>query len=459
MPSIRKFLLINLLLVITLVTYVTLVGNYYVDQKEIQKHLDLLMSQYAFSLQALIAHENIPQNAKDIQKKLNNIPNLAKNFIDVKESNYQILIWDKKGNLLLYSAAAPKISFKNLHEGFGDVYANGQPWRMFSLFNHYSKYNIAVLEGYDIRNELAQSITRDDIYIMLITYPLCGFLIWIIIGRGLSVLNKVAKEVANRAPAHLNPVDIDYVPIEIKPLVDELNRLFMRLQFAIEREKRFSGDAAHELKTPLAALKTQTQVALRAKDPSELRYILMNVISGVDRCTHVVQQLLTLSKLSPEANAINDSIEVNLVKLTAEVVAQLAPIALEKDVEIVLNSEKGVVYVLANATALNILIRNLVDNAIRYTPSGGFIKVEIEVDQKNIILKVVDNGAGIPEELRERVFERFYRVLGNVSSGSGLGLAIVQQIANLHNAKIELLTPVSGQGLEVRVYFPKIFSR
>src|SRR3990167_666665 len=387
MPSIRKFLLINLLLVITLVTYVTLVGNYYVDQKEIQKHLDLLMSQYAFSLQALIAHENIPQNAKDIQKKLNNIPNLAKNFIDVKESNYQILIWDKKGNLLLYSAAAPKISFKNLHEGFGDVYANGQPWRMFSLFNHYSKYNIAVLEGYDIRNELAQSITRDDIYIMLITYPLCGFLIWIIIGRGLSVLNKGAK------------------------------------------------------------------------DPSELRYILMNVISGVDRCTHVVQQLLTLSKLSPEANAINDSIEVNLVKLTAEVVAQLAPVALEKDVEIVLNSEKGVVYVFANATALNILIRNLVDNAIRYTPSGGFVKVEIEVDQKNIILKVVDNGAGIPEELRERVFERFYRVLGNVSSGSGLGLAIVQQIANLHNAKIELLTPVSGQGLEVRVYFPKIFSR
>lgn len=458
MPSIRKFLLINLLLTITLTTYVTLVGNYYIDQKEIQKHLDLLMSQYAFSLQALMSHDEIPQSYKFIQKRLNEIPALAKNFVDIQESNYQILIWSKDGKLLLHSANAPHLASAHSRQGFGDVYADGKPWRVFSLTDDRSPYNISVLEGYDIRNDLAQRITRDDIYVMLITYPLCGLLIWVIIGRGLNILRRVANEVANRAPSHLIPVDIEHVPVEIKPLIDELNRLFLRLQLAIEREKRFSGDAAHELRTPLAALKTQTQVALKASDPVELRHILLNVITGVDRCTHVVQQLLTLSKLAPEADTINDSINVNLVKLTAEVVAQLAPIALDKHVEIVLEAERENIAVMGNVTALSILVRNLVDNAIRYTPSGGAVMVVIVTLSDSVVLKVIDNGPGIPPELRERVFERFFRVLGNTAPGSGLGLAIVQQIARLHNAQVELATPEFGTGLEVRVYFPIVYS-
>lgn len=458
MPSIRKFLLINLLLTITLITYITLVGNYYIDQKEIQEHLDLLMSQYAFSLQALLSHEDIPQHYNEIQIRLNEVPNRAKNFITIHESNYQMLIWNKDGNLLLHSAGAPHISVINYKQGFSDVYADGKPWRVFSLESIDAKYNISVLEGYDIRNDLAQRITRDDIYVMLITYPLCGLLIWVIIGRGLNVLRRVANEVANRAPSHLAPVSIEHVPVEIKPLIDELNRLFLRLQLAIEREKRFSGDAAHELRTPLAALKTQTQVALRASDPVELRHILLNVISGVDRCTHVIQQLLTLSKLAPEADTINDSINVNLVKLTAEVVAQLAPVALDKRVEIVLDAEKETISVMGNVTALSILVRNLVDNAIRYTPSGGFVRVEIMTTAHHVLLKVIDNGQGIPSELRDRVFERFFRVLGNKSPGSGLGLAIVQQIARLHNAEVELLDPEGHQGLEVRVSFPIVYS-
>ncbi|MBI5448517.1 MAG: two-component sensor histidine kinase [Gammaproteobacteria bacterium] len=457
MPSIRKFLLINLLLTITLTTYVTLVGNYYIDQKEIQAHLDILMSQYAFSLQALLGHEDIPQHAKEIQTNLNAVPERAKDFLRIHESNYQMLVWRKNGSLLLHSVNAPQISASNYPQGFHDVYAEGKPWRAFALNSLDAKYKILVLEGYDIRNDLSQRITRDDIYMMLVTYPLCGFLIWVIIGRGLNILRRVANEVANRAPSHLAPVSIDNVPVEIKPLIDELNRLFLRLQLAIEREKRFSGDAAHELRTPLAALKTQTQVALKATDPIELRHILLNVISGVDRCTHVIQQLLTLSKLAPEADTINDSINVNLVKLTAEVVAQLAPIALDKQVEIVLEAQKEVLPVMGNVTALSILVRNLVDNAIRYTPSGGFVHVEIMKKAQHIVLEVLDNGPGIPTELRERVFERFFRVLGNKSPGSGLGLAIVQQIARLHNAQVVLSDPPHGSGLKVSVSFPIVY--
>lgn len=457
MPSIRRFLLINLLLAITLTTYVTLVGNYYIDQREIQKHLDFLMSQYAYSLQALLNDEDLETHHQEIQQQLDAVPKFTKNSFD--QGNYQLIIWDKNQKVLLHTAHAPALSLQSFYPGLVDAYREGETWRVFTLPAKKSgRYNISVIENYNIRNDLAQRITRDDIYVMLITYPLCGLLIWIIIGRGLSILRKVESEVADRAPSHLEPVSIEYVPVEIKPLIDELNRLFFRLQLAIDREKRFSADAAHELRTPLAALKTQTQIAMRVTDPAELKQILTNVIVGVDRCTHVIQQLLTLSKLAPEADTINDSIHVNLVKLTAEVVAQLAPFAVDKNVEIFLESEKENISVMGNVTALSILVRNLVDNAIRYTPSGGVVKVAIDVTIKNVILRVIDNGPGIPPELHERVFERFFRVLGTKASGSGLGLSIVQQIARLHNATLELGSPEAGTGLEIRVLFPMTYS-
>lgn len=455
MPSIRRFLLINLLLTITLTTYVAIIGNYYLDQKEIQNHLDLLMEQYAYSLQAIISEDAVHKNLPIIQEKLNIIPQVAKSYKYIHESNYQIELWDPSGHLLLHSANALHLPLFPLKPGFSDVYVNGQPWRIFTLLDEQLGLVLVVSEGYDIRNDLARRMTRNNIYIMLITYPLCGILIWIIIGRGLNVIRRIAKEVSNRVPSNLKPVSIDHVPIEIKPLIDELNRLFLRLQLALEREKRFAGDAAHELKTPLAALKTQAQVVLKSNDvSSELRPTMNNIISGVDRLTHVVQQLLTLSRLSPEADTMTDTIVVNLPKLAAEVIAQIVPLALEKNIEIALDAKKDMMNILGNATALGILIRNLVDNAIRYSPPGTQIKVEIESPPGHVILDVIDAGPGIPPELRERVFERFFRVLGTTAPGSGLGLAIVQQIARLHHAEIKLETPVSGKGLSFKVIFP-----
>ena len=176
------------------------------------------------------------------------------------------------------------------------------PWRVFTAYNPEAGISTVVGERFASRNRLGHIIARDDMYIMLLTFPLSGLLIWIIIGRGLSSLNRVAREVANRAPNYLKPVEQYDVPIEIKPVIDELNKLFLRLQEAFDREKRFAADAAHELRTPLAALKTQAQVALKTDDPEEREVVLRNVIAGVDRSSHIVQQLLTMSRLVPEAN-------------------------------------------------------------------------------------------------------------------------------------------------------------
>ena len=267
-------------------------------------------------------------------------------------------------------------------------------------------------------------------------------------------LKKVANEVRHRAPSHLEAVDLDSVPAEIEPIVSELNSLFEKLKEAFDRNERFTADAAHELKTPLAALNTQTQVALRANTPESRKAALFKVLAGVNRATHVVQQLLTLSRLVPGASDIAESLPVNLPKLAAEIIAQLAPVAVSKQIDIELISDDEDATIQGNMTALSILIRNLVDNAIRYTPAGGHIQVQVLNKEKPTKLIVSDNGPGIPAELRARVFERFFRVLGNTSPGSGLGLAIVQQIAKLHNAQVKLGTPASGSGLEIEVIFP-----
>ncbi|KTC83121.1 ATP-binding protein [Legionella cincinnatiensis] len=462
--SIRKFLLINLLLAITITTTLTAIGNYYLDQKDIQDHLDTLMAVSALSYQALLgddlhqrpltkiqdALETIPQKIDTFYKKrfLNDEP--PENYLD--KFNFQV--WTNGGKLLLHSSTAPKIPLASEIDGFSDKKISNQDWRVFTTYNDKAGIRTVLAERYDTRNELGHRIAQDDLYIMLLTFPLSGLLIWIIIGRGLDSLDKVAEEVANRAPTHLEPVDLHEVPEEIKPVIDELNKLFFRLKEGFEREKRFAADAAHELRTPLAALKTQAQVALHSNDIEEKNQALQKLIASVNRSTHIVQQLLTMSRLVPEAAHMDEKDEVNLSRLTREILAMLAPAAVEKQIDLEFESNTENLTVYGNSTALGILIRNLVDNSIRYCNEHGRILVRLSKLQNEVMLEVSDNGPGIPAELQSRVFERFFRVLGNKSPGSGLGLAIVQQIAELHGGRLFLDTPKEGTGLIVRFFLP-----
>nr|WP_239005197.1 ATP-binding protein [Legionella sp. MW5194] len=449
---------------ITITTTLTAIGNYYLDQKDIQEHLDTLMAISALSYQALLGDDLHERPLVKIQNNLEIIPQKIENYYqrrflnDLPPKNYldkfNFQVWTNGGKLLLHSSTAPKIPLTAEEDGFSDKYLSDQKWRVFTTYNDKAGIRTVLAERYDTRNELGHRIAQDDLYIMLLTFPLSGLLIWIIIGRGLDSLDRVAQEVANRAPTHLKPVDLEEVPEEIKPVIDELNKLFYRLQEGFEREKRFAADAAHELRTPLAALKAQAQVALNTNDLEEKNLALQKLIASVNRSTHIVQQLLTMSKLVPEANSLNDIDAVNLVKITREVLAMLAPSAVEKQIELEFEHEENLPEFAGNLTAISILIRNLVDNAIRYCKDAG--KVLVQVYQKNddILLQVSDNGPGIPSELQSRVFERFFRVLGNKSHGSGLGLAIVRQITDLHGGKVELDSPKEGTGLIVRVYFP-----
>ena len=462
--SIRKFLLINLLLAITITTTLTAIGNYYLDQKDIQDHLDTLMAVSALSYQALLGDDLHQRPLLKIQNNLETIPQrintyYQKRFLnDEPPENYlnkfNFQVWTNGGQLLLHSSTAPKIPLTAETDGFSDKSISNQDWRVFTTYNDKAGVRTVLAERYDTRNELGHRIAQDDLYIMLLTFPLSGLLIWIIIGRGLDSLEKVAEEVANRAPSHLEPVDLHEVPEEIKPVIDELNKLFFRLKEGFEREKRFAADAAHELRTPLAALKTQAQVALNSNNIEEKNLALQKLIASVNRSTHIVQQLLTMSRLVPEAAYLEEEDEVNLEKLTRDILAMLAPVAVEKQIELEFEHDEKIPLIRGNDTALGILIRNLVDNAIRYSNENGRITVQLLKKNNEIILEVCDNGPGIPPELQARVFERFYRVLGNKSPGSGLGLAIVRQICELHGGRVILASPEINTGLIVRIYLP-----
>lgn len=462
-PSIRTFLLINLLLSVTLITSLAIIGNLFLAHNDIQTQLDLQLIRTTIQIESLfsdgiktrqlgIIQNHIEQSITSSLHLNKQNPKLLKALTDYHEkTGFQI--WNHHGKLILHSKSAPKVPLSDGKTGLTTLWLEGQSWRVFTVYNPQSQLTIIVGERSDFRQKLENQLTQDSILIMLITYPFLGFLIWVIVGRGLDTLKKVAREVSHRAPSYLEPVDVESVPSEIEPLVVELNSLFNRLQEAFEREKRFAADAAHELRTPLAALRTQTQVALRADTQENRDEALRKVLECVDRSTHVVQQLLTLSRMLPQST-INEPTQLDLSTTAADIAAQLVPVAIEKNIDLELIAPERAAMICGNATAIGILIRNLVDNAIRYTPQNGSVIIEIKKQNDHIHLSVIDTGPGIPKQLRERVFERFFRVIGNKAPGSGLGLGIVQQIARLHQAEIQLLTPASGKGLEFRVIFP-----
>lgn len=445
--SIRYFLLVSLLASVTVASAITAIGNYLVDEHVVQPSLD---SQLIEVVKLIDILAESAQKSKYIHET---ILTDIKATLTVAEQNFLFRVWDSSGKPILQSTNLyPEL--KSIRAGFSDQMLDGKDWRMYVVIDEKRGLRIAVGQTYLTRTQLADDIARSNAYILLVTYPIFGFLVWIIITLALRSVTRVTSEISNRASTYLAPVNMRHIPIEIEPLVSELNKLFIRLRLAFERNKRFSADAAHELRTPLAALKTQSQVALKAENEEERNASLYKVIQGVDRCSHVVTQLLTLSRLGEE-KALSDIKPIDLHKLATEIIAYLVPFALDKNIEIELTSQPEVAIIYGNDAALGILIRNIVDNAIRYTNSGDTIKVEIIDTSSSIIFRVTDNGPGIPAELRERVFERFFRIPGSNAAGSGLGLAIVSQIAELHKAKIILSTPASGQGLQFDVIFPK----
>jgi len=437
--SIRRRLLVLVMTAVAGLWAITAAMSYIKTHHEIDELFDAQLAQSARVLLAQTAHDTDEIEIEyDTQ-------------FHKYEKKIAFQVWGNDNRLLLRSDSAPLSPLSTATDGFSDVRIEGRPWRIFSRWDARHELQIQVGERHDFRNDLVQDIAVQLLYPILFALPVLAFLIWVSIGQGLSPVKQVARDVAQRAPQHLAALDTTHIPEEIRPLADALNGLFARLEQAFEHERQFTADAAHELRTPLAALKTQAQVAQRATDESTRQRALDQLVQGVDRATHLVEQLLTLARLDPE-HGLAKREPVDLQGLAVSMLGQLAPGAVAKNIDLSL-TQRSPINVAGDSGALGVLLRNLVDNAIRYTPEGGKVSVEIMQQDEHALLRVTDSGPGIPEDERQRVFQRFYRGLGTRAGGSGLGLSIARRIAELHGAVISFDTPENGVGLCVTVNF------
>jgi len=357
-----------------------------------------------------------------------------------------VQIWDPAFDRPYTSRVAAPLP-RQKDEGFATLEHEGRAWRIYTTFS--ATQTIQVAQPTALRTELAALTAARLLLPVLLILPLLGVLGWWIVGRGLAPLAALADSLTRRAPTSLEPLPVLESPDEVQPLVRSLNDLLARLGDAFDTQRRFAADAAHELRTPLTALTLQIQIARRAESPEERAVALDRLEQGVKRATRLVQQLLTMARLDPDA--ARPTTAFDLAALAASVVDEKKPFAEQQRLTLSLAAAAVTLY--GQEDALRILLANLVDNALRYTPPGGSVDVRVAPDGDHARLDVADSGPGIPEEERERVFDRFYRGRHAPGGGSGLGLAIVRQIVTLHGGLITLGQSLSG-GLLVSARSP-----
>ena len=440
--------LLTLLLASMGMAWIGVVAFSYRDARhEIREMLDAHLAQSAALLIAQSGHEVFED---DDHKREVHIAAPAHRY----ERNVAFQIWEDGARLRLRSASAPLTRLAERDEGFNDVRLEDKRWRVYSRWDETRQFLVQVGERYEFRDELAKKISGNLLDPLWVALPALALLIWIGVGQGLRPLRRVNLQLAQRAPERLDPLDGGRAPREVQPLIDTLNDLLARVRAALDKERRFTADAAHELRTPLAALKTQAQVARAAQDDATRRHALDQVLAGCDRASHLVEQMLTLARLDPQSAAARHA-AVDLRSVAAQVVADIAPVALAKDIDLGL-ADGPALAVKGDAVMLVVLLRNLVDNAVRYTQRGGEVGVAIEAQGSQARIVVTDNGPGIAPDERTKVGQRFYRVLGSEESGSGLGLSIVRRICDLHGAVMSLDSLPAGSGLRATVILPRL---
>ncbi|HAN54931.1 MAG TPA: two-component sensor histidine kinase [Betaproteobacteria bacterium] len=357
-----------------------------------------------------------------------------------------------EGRLVLRSANAPAVPMvepgQGIKTGFTTVQIGGIAWRVFAAYGAERDVQVYVGEQASSRASILWAVLRSTLWPMVVALPLLALAVWWAVYRGVAPMRRLGRALAERQPQALHPVALDGTTSEMAPMVNALNGLFERIGTLLESERRFTADAAHELRTPIAAIRAQAQVALGEADDARRRHALKNTLEGCDRATRLVEQLLTLSRL--EAVAAPAMAAVDLSVLTQRVMAELAPKALAKNQTLEFEAVEPC-SVPGNETLLTVLVRNLVDNAVRYSPASAQVKVSVQQQAGRVVLSVEDSGPGLAEADRNRLGERFFRVPGSSESGSGLGWSIVRRIAAVHRLDLQVETSAELGGLTIRV--------
>ena len=357
-------------------------------------------------------------------------PELAHRY----ENKLTFRIW-KNAALIMQSHQAEIFGDFRAPPGFSNQKIAEESWRFFVFLDEKTGFNVEVAERSEVRTELIFKILAGLFIPLSLFIPLLLFIVWYGVTKSLKPVVLLSKSVDQKEANDFTAISNDAIPWEIQPLINAMNRLLSRIQNSFERERQFTDNAAHELRTPLAAMKTQTQVLLKkAAGIPDCKEGLDNLHASIDRASHMVDQLLSFARLQAE----HIEFEVlNISDVAGEVLKEISSLAVKKNINLAAELEPGLL-VRGNRNALGIMIRNLVDNAIKYTLEGGSVEVLSKKEKNYVILRILDTGQGITNAEKEKVFERFYRTKKSDSSGSGLGLSMVKWVCDAHGIKIAL---------------------
>ncbi len=357
-----------------------------------------------------------------------------------------------EGRLVLRSANAPVRPMvapgERLASGFGTVSIDGTAWRVMAAHGAERDVQVFVGEQASSRASILWAVLRGTLWPMAAALPLLALAAWWAVSRGVAPLRRLGRTLAARQPGAAQPVVVDDAPAEMEPVVDALNGLLQRVATMLESERRFTADAAHELRTPIAAIRAQAQVALAEADEVPRRHALQATLDGCDRATRLVEQLLTLARLESTAERADRTVDLGAV--VRQVAAEIAPKAVAKQQTLRLAADPDC-SVAGDETLLAVMVRNLIDNAVRYSPPMAGVNVTVRRDANRVTLNVDDSGPGLAAADLERLGQRFFRVPGSDQDGSGLGWSIVRRIAQAHGMEVTVDRSQALGGLAVRI--------
>jgi len=442
--SLQGRLLLLVLSGVALVWLVTSVLTWYDVRHELDELLDGHLAQAA----ALLVVQQAQEMEQDDDRGLD-APTLHRYAPKVA---FQVF---HAGRLALRSANAPVAPMveadQDFKSGFKTVQLQGRAWRVFAAHGAERDVQVYVGEQMDSRNDILWAVLRSTLWPMVIALPLLVAAVWWAVYRGVQPIRRLGRMLAERQPQALSPVTLAQAPSEMAPMIEALNGLFERIGQLLASERRFTADAAHELRTPIAAIRMQAQVAMGEADEALRRHALQGTLEGCDRATRLVEQLLSLSRLEAGEGLDTPALrDVDLRALAQRVVAELAPKAIGKQQTLEFEGAEPC-RISGNETLLAVLVRNLVDNAVRYSPPAARLRVSVRQQAGHIVLGVEDSGPGLGDADRQRLGERFFRVMGSDESGSGLGWSIVRRIAAVHRLDIQVGHSAELGGLAVHV--------
>lgn len=412
--------------------------NLYDSNHEIAEVYDAQLARNARLLQGVMRMPMASKEHADLYQAFNQALSEAEPRGDGHpyETKIAFQVWNLEGEVLVHTASSPSFSAPPDTPGFSDVVdLNNRHWRAFLLEDKQNSLRIWVGERDDVRSDLVDRIVRHTLWPNILGSLMLAAMIWLAIGWGLKPLVNMAKTLRERYPGSLEPLQLTPLPTELEPMQAALNRVLAQIQEVMGRERRFIADAAHEMRTPLAVLRVHAQNLMEAESEEDRRTSLEYLIAGVDRTSRLVNQLLTMARIEPQAGT-QPPAPIDLAATVRDSLVQLTPWLLSKDLELVFDVSDEVIRVKVDPAAIDIALNNLVTNAANFSPPHGVITVRLAKKDNDYELSVEDEGPGINEEDRDRLFERFYS-RGN-DQGAGLGLTIVQAIADRLGGQIKL---------------------